>query len=224
MLIELGFREDNAAQVTQGREIAQAVLAEEPSNGGALFVIAKLHLAEKRPDEAVQALRAAIDVKPSWAEAHFLLGTALAAAGERTAARTELARALELDKSLHEARRVLTDVHAALGEHEYAIEEGRRYLRANPESAAARVRVAQSLMLMGEFDQALEEVESIDESQRDVQINYAIGRIYLAKRDHENARKYLLAARQHATLSPRLQEEVRVNLQRVDDFLSRQKK
>ncbi|HEY5658094.1 MAG TPA: tetratricopeptide repeat protein [Myxococcota bacterium] len=194
VLIELGFREENPAQVAEGREIAEAVLAEEPSNAGALFVIAKLHLAERKPQEAIQALRGAIDVKPDWAEAHFLLGTALAAGGERTAARTELARALDLDKSLLEARRVLADVHAALGEHEYAIEEGRRYLKVKPDSASTRVRVAQSLMLMRQFDEALKEVQAIDPSQRDVQINYAIGRIYLAKEDHANARKYLLAA------------------------------
>ncbi len=194
VLIELGFREGDSEMVGRGREIAEGVLAEEPSNAGALFVIAKLHLADKRPEDAIQALRAAIDVKPGWPEAHFLLGTALAAAGERTAARTELARALELDQSLHEARRVLADVHAALGEHEYAIEEGRRYLQANPDSASTRVRVAQSLMILGQFDEALAEVQAIDESQRNVQINYAIGRVYLAKHDDANARKYLLAA------------------------------
>jgi len=194
VMIELGFREGNTERIEGGRAIVEGVIQAEPSNPGALFVMAKLHMAEGRADEAIKALRAAIDLKPNWAEAHFLLGTSLASIGERTAARTELARALEIDPSIIEARRVLADVHADLGEHEYAVEEGRRYLRSKPESVSARVRVAQSLVLLGQFDEALAEVEKVEESKRDVQANYAIGRIYLAKKDDEQARKYLLVA------------------------------
>jgi tetratricopeptide (TPR) repeat protein len=194
VMIELGFREDNADRVAQGRAIVEGVIEAEPSNPGALFVMAKLHMAEQRPDDAIKALRAAIDLKPNWAEAHFLLGTSLASIGERTAARTELARALEIDATLIEARRVLADVHADLGEHEYAVEEGRRYLRAKPDSVSARVRVAQSLVLLGKFDEALAEVQKVDASERDVQANYAIGRIYLARHEDEKAREHLLIA------------------------------
>ena len=74
-------------------------------------------------------------MRPDWAEAHFLLGTALRLTGQRSAARTELARALEIDASLHQARQVLAEVHADLGEHEYAVEEGRRYLQQKPDAS-----------------------------------------------------------------------------------------
>jgi tetratricopeptide (TPR) repeat protein len=114
--------------------------------------------------------------------------------GERTAARTELARALELDASLVEARRILAEVHATLGEHEYAIEEGRRYLGQKPDAVTTRIRVAQSLLATGRVDAALAEVQAIDESQRNMQVDYAIGRIYLSKGDRANARKHLMAA------------------------------
>ena len=204
VMIELGFREGSDERVAAGQTIVEAVLAEEPSNPGALFVLAKLRLAEQKIDEAIHALRAAIDVKPDWAEAHFLLGTALAASGERTAARTELARALEIDPSLFEARRVLADVHAGLGEHEYAVEEARRYLKERPNSTTARVRVAQSLVLMNRFDDALTEIQKIEESDRDVQANYAIGRIYLAQKDDDMARQYLLAALEDMPAHPEI--------------------
>ena len=41
--------------------IAEQVLEEEPSHPGALFVRAKIDLAEKKVDDAVASLRAAID-------------------------------------------------------------------------------------------------------------------------------------------------------------------
>ena len=194
VLLELGFRDKDPDKVTEGREIVEAVLVEEPSSPDALFVKSKIELSAKQPEAAVQSLRTAIDLRPDWAEAHFLLGTALVMNGERTAARTELARALELDASLVEARRILAEVHAALGEHEYAIEEGRRYLGQKPEAVTTRIRVAQSLLASGQVDAALAEVEAIDESQRDMQVEYAIGRIYLSKGDRANARKHLTAA------------------------------
>ena len=140
-------------------------------------------------------MRAAIDLRPDWAKAHFLLGTALALTGERTAARTELARALELDASILEARRLLVDVHAALGEHEYAVEEGRRYPHAEagrrqdadpcgPEPGdprdGSKKRCARS--------------RAIPEENRDVEVNYAIGRIHLGRGEKEEARQYLSAA------------------------------
>ena len=124
-------------------------------------------MADNKFDDAVQALRSAIDVRPDWAEAHFLLGTALRLTGQRSAARTELARALEIDASLLEARRVLAEVHADLGEHEYAVEEGRRYLQKKPDAHETRVRVAQSLVFLGRLDEALKEVNEIPESARD---------------------------------------------------------
>jgi len=194
VLLELGFRNGDEERRRQGREVVDEVLAEEPSHPGGLFVKAKIDMAENRLGEAAQALRSAIDMRPDWAEAHFLLGTALSLTGERTAARTELARALEIDASLSEARRVLADVHAELGEHAYAVEEGRRYLEEHPGSVETRVRVAQSLVNLGRMDEALREVEAIPEEDRDAQVHYALGRIYAAQGRSEKARDFLLRA------------------------------
>jgi tetratricopeptide (TPR) repeat protein len=192
--LEIGFKNAEPERIARGREISERVLEEDPANAAALFVKAKLDIAEKRHDEAVTGMRAAIDLKPDWAKAHFLLGTALTLTGERTAARTELARALEIDASLVEARRLLVDVHAALGEHEYAIEEGRRYLAQQPGAAKTRIRVAQSLVILGRVEEALKEVQSIPEADRDVDVNYAIGRIHLGRQENEEARRYLMKA------------------------------
>ena len=89
---------------------------------------------------------------------------------------------------------MLADVHAALGEHEYAVEEGRRYLTSRPDAVKTRIRVAQSLVILGLVEEALREVESIAEDERDVEVNYAIGRIHLGRKENGEARKYLNVA------------------------------
>lgn len=194
VLIEIGVRQGQPEKVERGRAMTEEVTAEDPENPAALFVQAKLALAEGRQEEAIQNIRTAIDRRPDWPQAHFLLGTALASTGQRTAARTELARALEIDPNLSDARRALVSVHASLGEHEYAVEEGRRYLSQFPDAAQVRIRIAQSLVLLGRHNAALAEVEAIDAADRDVDVNYAIGRIHLGLRDLPEARKYMVLA------------------------------
>ena len=189
-LIELGTRRNLPEKVERGRQIIDDAAAQDPEDPAVLFVRAKLELSEGRVEDAIQSIRTAIDRSPDWAQAHFLLGSALAMSGQRTAARTELARALELDPNLNEARRVLVDVHASLGEHEYAVEEGRRYLLQNPDAAAVRIRVAQSLVLLGRHKDALAEVEAI-QGERDADVNYAIGRIQLGLRNLPQARLHM---------------------------------
>jgi tetratricopeptide (TPR) repeat protein len=222
--MELGFKNKQPERITRGVQIVDEVLVEDAANPAAIFVKAKHDIAEQRYDKGIQALRTAIDLRPDWAKAHFLLGTALAMSGDRTAARTELARALEIDATLLDARRVLADVHAALGEHEYAIEEGRRYLAQDPDNAATRIRVAQSLMLLGRAEQALAEVEAIEESKRDADVNYAIGRIHLAWKDLPKARQYLTRAlEQRPGVAAILQSLLEIDQQegRLDESVAR---
>ena len=191
VLVEIGFRDGTSDKISEGRSITEQVLAEEPSHPGALFVRAKIDLAEKKIDDAVSSLRAAIDARPDWAQAHFVLGTALALQGERTASRSELARALEIDASLREAHRVLAQVHAGLGEHEYAVEEGRRFLRERPDAIETRILVAQSLVLLRKADEALQELEMIPADQRGAEVAFAFGRIHMGQGDFEQARTEL---------------------------------
>ncbi len=194
ILVDVGYREGDAAKVKRGREIVEGVLERQPSHPGGLMVKAKIDLAEEKLDDAIAALRAAIDVDPELSQAHYILGTALSLQGEKTAARTELARALEIDAGLLEARRVLARVHANLYEHEYAIEEGRRYLRERPDSVDTRILVAQSLVILKRTDEALAELEQISEEDRTVDVLFAMGRVHLRNGDTEIARDFMIRA------------------------------
>jgi tetratricopeptide (TPR) repeat protein len=194
LLIDLGFQAKDQAQIGEGRAIVEGVLAKESTNPDALFVQGKAELAVSNSEEAVRALRAATDARPNWAQAHFVLGSALSMRGETNAARAEVARAVELDESLVEARRMLARLHAGLGEHEYAVEQGRAFLEAKPDDVKTRILVAQSLVRIGRREEAMKELDKIPEEDWGAEVFFARARLLLGEEDVVNARKFLARA------------------------------
>jgi tetratricopeptide (TPR) repeat protein len=194
LLVDIGYRSDDESRVAQGRAIVNAVLAREEANPEALFVKAKIDLAEHELESAATSLRRAIEARPEWAQAHFLLGSTLLLQGHRPAARAEVSRALELDADLVEAERILARIHASLGDHGLAVETGRRVLRRDPGDATTHILVAQSLLRQEKVDEALVELETIPEGSRGPEAHYALGRLFARKGDWEAARRHLIAA------------------------------
>ncbi|MBW2272293.1 MAG: tetratricopeptide repeat protein [Deltaproteobacteria bacterium] len=215
VLVDLGFRaireRRESGEVVEthplfdeARSLVDGVLAEQPSLAQALFVRAKIAMAEERADDAVEDLRAAIDSKPEWAQAHFVLGSALALTADRRGARAELARAVELDPNLFEARRMLATLHQALGEHEYAIEQGRIYLRAAPDHTRTRILVAQSLIRIGKRDEALAELNKIPEEKRSAESLFAVARIVGSQGKSDEAYALLLQVQEQVPSNPKV--------------------
>jgi tetratricopeptide (TPR) repeat protein len=193
------------------------VLDKEPTNPGALFIQAKIDLASQKTDEAIAAIRTAINSKPNWAEAYFVLGTALASKRDYPAARNELARCLEIDANLYQAQQVLAKVHSALGENEYAIEAARRYLAQQPNSLEMRLLLAQSFVRLGKLQEAKTELYRIRESDRGAEGNYALGRVHLGLGELKEARKYLELADAAQPHNP----DVLTNLLSLDGYEKR---
>ena len=194
IMVDVGYRDGDAEKVQSGQQLVEEVLAVGTPSASALMVMAKIHLAQQKVDEAIEGLRAALEFEPANPQAHFVLGTALSVKGEGAAARTELARALEIDPGMLEARRVLARVHASLGEHEYAIEEARSYLAAKPESIQTRILLAQSLVILRRMDEALSELNAIPEGERNADVLYALGRVHLGMGNDREAREFLIEA------------------------------
>jgi len=210
--VDSGYRDKDEAAIAEGRKIVDEVLAIEPSNPEALFVRAKIEMAELDPKAAAQTLRSALDVRPDWAQGRFVLGSALMLLGDQNGARAELARAVELDPALLEARRALARIHASLGEHEYAIEQGRAFLREQPDDGATRILVAQSLVNLGKRDEAAAELAAIPESSRDADSWYAVGRMQMAQGKIDEGRAALLKANEGRPNHP----EILDALHRID--------
>ena len=204
VLLDQGFAAEREARgsgstlIGQGRAAVDAVLAKDETNPQALFVKAKMDIAQERPDDAVTALRQAIDAQPDWAQAHFVLASALYVKGDRRGARIEAVRALELDANLVEARRLLARIHGELGDHALAVEAGRQVLDARGGDHATRVIVAQSLVRERDFDGAIAELEAIPVDARTPESHYAIGRTLQFAGRAEESRPHLMAAYQQA--------------------------
>lgn len=219
VLVDLGYRTQDTTRVAEGRAVVDAVLGREQGHPEALFVKAKIDLAENQREDALAALRRALDQRPEWAQAHFLLASVLFMQGDRLGARGAAARALDFDADLVPAMRLMAQIHAAQGDHALAVETGQRVLARTPNDSAVRVLVAQSLVRQRRIDAALEELEKIPEEARQAEENYAIGRVYMLKGDRESARRYLLEA---SDLEPGRPEVLRslVDLELRDGDLS----
>lgn len=187
LLVDLGYRQQDAARTAAGREIVNEVLAAEAGQPEALFVQAKIDLAEQKPSDSAGALRRALDQRPDWPQAHFLLGSALFLNKDLQGARASLTRALELDAAMLEASRLLARVHAALGDDDLALEVGRKALQRG-EDRQLRVLMAQSLARQRKFDDAAQQLEAIAEDDRDSEAWYALGRVSLLRGDAVTAR------------------------------------
>jgi tetratricopeptide (TPR) repeat protein len=194
VLVDIGSQRNRPELVTEARAVVNAVLAQKPNLREALFVKAKLDLAENAPAEAATSLRQALDQRPDWAQAHFLLAVAELMRGERNVARDEANRALELDANLIEARKLLARIHAALGDHSLAVETGLRALQQAPKDQTLRVLTAQSMVQQGQHDAALEQLEKIPEAERSAEAHYAIARVHMLQRDWSGARPHLMKA------------------------------
>ncbi len=179
--VDLGYRTEDSGLIDEGRKAAMDILVENEDMPEALFVLAKLDLAEQNLGAALEKLAKVIEYRPEWAHGHFVNGSALLLQGDLPEARRELAIAVDLDGNLSEARNMLARVHARLGEHEYALDHGRRYLEQRPADDQIRILVAQSMVALGKVDAAEEELEKIPDDRRDAAALFALGRIKLAK-------------------------------------------
>lgn len=202
LLVDTGFRDKQPEQLEEARLVVEALLKENPTHPEALLVKAKIDMAQNRSKDSIGSLHAALESRPDWAQAHFLLGSALALQGDKTAARSELARAIELDATLVDARKLLAQIHQDLGEHEYAAEEARKYLRERPDDARLRITLAQSLVSQGRRDEAMRELEVVPVEARTPEVLFAFGQLYLAASQFAQARASLEQALAQKANSP----------------------
>ncbi len=212
VLMEKGYRGEQEGAVEEARAILDGVLESEPTNPNALFADAKLKLGAGDLDGAIRSIRGALESKPQWAQAHYLLGLALASREEYSESRNQLSQALEINAGLLDAKQVLAQVLYKLGEWEACIARGRQYLLERPEQTRTRLLVAQSLVRLNRVDEAESELEKIPEAERGGEVFYALGRIQLARGNLEEAGTLLNLADQQMPG----QHEILANLIQID--------
>jgi tetratricopeptide (TPR) repeat protein len=224
LLVDIGVKDGAKEKLAQGRAIVDAVLAQDADLPEAQFVRAKLDLAEGKGGRRGRGAAARARPAPDWAQAHFLLGSALLLQNDRQQARVEVLRAVELDADFVEARRLLAKVHALLGEHDLAIEESRKVLKVRPDDAEIRIVMAQSLVYLGKATEARQALDSIPADKRDAQVMFALGRIDMLEGKAEPARQKLLAALEQHPGHPEILESllsVEMASGKIDESLAR---
>ncbi len=201
LLAEIAALNDQPELLTEALELTDAILAETPTHGPALFVRGRIELARKDAAAAVPYLQRAVEASPGWARAYFVLGSARALTGDNSAARADVSRALELDGTISDARRLLALLHASLGEYEYAVEEGRTYLNRNPDPEI-RLLVAKSLANLGRKEEALDAARRIPDGRSSVAVLTDRARVFLVIDELDQAEALLERAAERAPEDP----------------------
>ena len=136
------------------RELQQAVmehrLSRNPSDFEANFNLGAVMLSRLNAQGAVTALRTASQVEPNRADAHNMLGLALATVGRTADAIAEYNRALQLRADYASARFNLANVLVKAGRLEEAIANYRQVVQANPGDALPRQKLAEAERLLGQ--------------------------------------------------------------------------
>lgn len=107
-------------------------------------------------DDAIEAYRRAVGLKPDYFEAHNNLGNALRESGNAAAALTSCARAIELRPGYAEAYNNLGNALKDLGEPDAAIAAYGKAIDAKPAFAEAHLNLGVALQAKGHGDAALE--------------------------------------------------------------------
>lgn len=120
-----------------------------------LVASAKAHIAKREFNAAILELRSALQAKPGFAEARFLLGTATAEVGDHATAEKEFRRANELGWGVEETAPRLAREMVRVGKFEETVKE---FTNAQFKSASANAAVAVSIgdasLALRKFDQA----------------------------------------------------------------------
>ena len=133
-------------------------------NPDALLASAKDYLAKNDRKAAVIQLKNALEKRPDFAEARFLLGSTLLEAGDVPSAEKELRRARELKYPAGQVDPALATAWAKLGEYQKVVDTFAQAQGGTPtETAQLKTAVGQAQLGLGKPDLAK---ASFDEAQR----------------------------------------------------------
>lgn len=140
-------------------KICLSVLGVHPQHPDALSLAGSIHLDLGQTKQSVKCLRSAARLLPDSSQAHYNLGTALAAHNEFTEAIASHRRALELKPDYPEALFNLGNAYRQSGEAEAALLSYRNTLDLAPSYPGAATNLASCLLELGRPSEALDASE-----------------------------------------------------------------
>jgi len=134
----------------------QAVLAGHPQHTDAFNLGGIIYMDLGQTESSVNFMRSVVEILPDSSQAHFNLGTALAANSELSEAVSSQRRALELKPDYPEALFNLGNAYRQTGESQAAISSYRNALDLAPDYPGAATNLASSLLHLGRPEDALD--------------------------------------------------------------------
>jgi protein O-mannosyl-transferase len=163
--------------------IWQDTAAKVPGNGRARNNLGLAWYARGCPGEAIPEFRAALKIKPEYAEAHCNLGAVLAEAGQTEEAIENFRKAIEIEPGSAKAYFNLGSVLADRKRTAEAIDLFQNALDAQPNYAEAHNNLANVLAKCGQFDEALDHYQQVLKIRPDYANAYENRRIVSSQRE-----------------------------------------
>ncbi|ARU41860.1 hypothetical protein CCB80_12205 [Armatimonadetes bacterium Uphvl-Ar1] len=153
--IQEGLSHQREHRLHMAEPIYEKVLATDPENPDALFLLSTVRLGHKEYEEAVSLLQRLTSAHPEYAEAWSNLGSALTGAGKPEEAMDAFHRALDLNPSLSDTHYHLAQLYASLKEWMNAAQYFRKAVGFDPSHAQAYTELAKCHYKLGEFEEAM---------------------------------------------------------------------
>ncbi len=135
--------------------IYEKVLASEPENPDALFLLGTVRLGHKEYEEAEHLLRRLTVGHPGYAEAWSNLGSSLTGLDRHEDAMEAFHRALDINPSLSDTHYHLAQLYGSLKEWRNAAHHFRLAVGYDPSHAQAYTELSQAYYELGEFDDSM---------------------------------------------------------------------
>jgi tetratricopeptide (TPR) repeat protein len=130
------------------------VLSKDAGNLQALLVKTSLLLSDKRPEDALQTVSAAVERYPQSTPAQFMLGRVQAARRQPEAAMAAYREVLRLNPRATDAKLALAQLQLAQGQPDASVGLASEALVAEPSNADAELLLVRGLLTKGDLDRA----------------------------------------------------------------------
>jgi len=159
--ITFNFNFENFDSIEKEIEHYKKNAKENPKLFAAHYMLGRAYIKAKRNQEAINALKQAIDLNPNLAEAHYQLGFAYLEHGRSEEAIAPLKRAIELKPHHALAHHNLGEGYSRLGREEDAIVEFKEAIRHDPDNTESHFLLGHAYFKTGQYKEALKELEHV---------------------------------------------------------------
>lgn len=179
-------------------KLTDEILKNNPNDVEGLIFRASLQLQQQKAADAVTALQSAIKADAQNAFAHYMLGLALNANGDRQRAEGELKEAVRLRPTLLQAQRALAEFAAASGNLDQLSTTAEAMIQNAPAWPEGYIRRSQVEFARKQMDKAEADLQKAMQIAPNDPAGYVrFGQLRLGQKRYSDAEKLLEAALQH---------------------------